>query len=350
VNQSRFHGLQVLRVIAAVMIVAYHTGTLASGVFGLNTPLVRFLTQPFFGSGVFLFFALSGFVIAHSLRNASPGRFLLMRAARLYPGYWLAAGLTVAVFWIVWRIVPVISWKRFTFGLTLLPSTDPSRFVLYVEWSLVYEVLFYLVFGFLAFGGQRAIKVGGLLWLTACVVKLVFSNGDEAPPFPGWAGISFSSFNIFFLAGCCAYWLRDCGKRLRPWSPLAWPVLIGVQYITHDHTIVYLCLSVGWASVVWYMAGAARWTSDHRLVRWGDVTYGIYLVHMPALFVLDCLAHDGPTPLILDSLVVCSGVCALAIGSAFGKLESAIYRSIRARLKAPACPAPAMHAPLRGAA
>ena len=159
---ARFHGLQVLRVIAAVMIVAYHTGTLAGGVFGLDTPLVRFLTQPFFGSGVFLFFALSGFVIAHSLRSAPPGRFLLMRAARLYPGYWLAAGLTVAVFWIVWRIVPVISWKRFTFGLTLLPSTDPSRFVLYVEWSLVYEVLFYLVFGLLAFGGQRAIKVGGL--------------------------------------------------------------------------------------------------------------------------------------------------------------------------------------------
>ena len=68
------------------MIVAYHTGTLAGGVFRLDTPLVRFLTQPFFGSGVFLFFVLSGFVIAHSLRRRNPGRFLLMRAARLYPG------------------------------------------------------------------------------------------------------------------------------------------------------------------------------------------------------------------------------------------------------------------------
>jgi peptidoglycan/LPS O-acetylase OafA/YrhL len=299
---------------------------------------------------VFLFFALSGFVIAHSLRSASPGRFLLMRAARLYPGYWLAAGLTVTVFWIVWRIVPVISWKRFTFGLTLLPSTDPSRFVLYVEWSLVYEVLFYLVFGLLAFGGQRAIKFGGLLWLTACVVKLVCSSGDEAPPFPGWAGIAFSTFNIFFLAGCCAYWLRNFGLRFRPWAPLIWPALMSIPYLTHHSAIVYSCLSVGWASVVWYMAGASRWTGEHRLVRWGDVTYGIYLVHMPALFVLDCLARDGLTSYISDALVICSGACALAIGSAFGKLESTIYRRIRARLKPPARPTPAMHAPLRGAA
>ena len=81
------------------MIVAYHTGTLAGGVFGLDTPLVRFLTQPIFGSGVFLFFAVSGFRHrAQFAKRAPPGRFLLMRAARLYPGYWFAAGLTVAVF------------------------------------------------------------------------------------------------------------------------------------------------------------------------------------------------------------------------------------------------------------
>ena len=103
-----------------------------------------------------------------------------------------------------------------------------------------------------------------------------------------------------------------------------------MQYFTHDHTIVYLCLSVGWASVVWYMAGTSRWTGEHRLVRWGDVTYGIYLVHMPALFVLDCLARDGLTSYISDALVIWSGASALAIGAAFGKLESAIYRSIRA--------------------
>ena len=231
-----------------------------------------------------------------------------------------------------------------------MPSTDSTRFVLYVEWSLVYEVLFYLVFGLLAFGGQRAIKAGGLLWLSACVTKLFVSEGGDAPAFPGWAGISLSAFNIFFLAGCCAYWLRDFGSSLRRWTPLAWPALIGVQYLTHNTAVVYLCLSVGWASVVWYMAGTSRWTGKHRLVRWGDVTYGIYLVHMPALFVLDCLARDALTPWVSDGLVVCSGICALAIGASFGKLESAIYRCIRVRLKPDTRGAQSIHEPVRGAA
>ena len=124
--------------------------------------------------------------------------------------------------------------------------------------------------------------------------------------FPAGPAFRFRASTFFSWPAVVPIGCADFGTRLRPWTPLAWPVLIGVQYFTHDRRRRLLVLE-RWVGVRRLVHGRClRWTGDHRLVRWGDVTYGIYLVHMPALFILDCLAHDRLTPCISDMLVVCS--------------------------------------------
>jgi exopolysaccharide production protein ExoZ len=80
----RYTNIQFLRVAAAVGVVLYHLSCHAPALVGvdparLGHPLLAGLPVP-------LFFAVSGFVLAHALRSAPPGRFLLARAVRLYPG------------------------------------------------------------------------------------------------------------------------------------------------------------------------------------------------------------------------------------------------------------------------
>ena len=222
----RFHGLQVLRFVAAFSVVLYHSGLYAEASLKYQSPLTQFLHHPAFGSTVFLFFTLSGFVIAHTLATVPPGRFLLLRAIRLYPAYWLAAGLVLVTRYCLWGEVPPRGWASLRNSLLLLPGASADALPLSIEWSLIYEVVFYLVFGLLALGGKRWILSGTAVWLVACLVKLFAGHGLYAPALPKWGGIALSAVNLYFLAGVVTYHLSDYGQKLRWFVPLVLPVLL----------------------------------------------------------------------------------------------------------------------------
>jgi peptidoglycan/LPS O-acetylase OafA/YrhL len=328
----RFHGLQVLRFIAALSIVAYHTGAYGRKILGIpagEQGFVDFLNEPIFSSTVRLFFTLSGFVIAHSLESATPGRFFLLRGLRLFPGYWLAVLLVLGARCALWGFSPPAGWTQFCTGLLLLPGGAPNRFVLSVEWSLVYEIQFYVILGLLSFGGKRLVMIGTSLWLAICMTRLFTSHGSAAPSNPGWGEIPFSIFNVYFLWGVVAYHLRDRGQSLRHLVPLAAPVFLLIQYVSQDLILIHLGWQIGYASIVWFMAGSTKWSADDTLVRYGDATYGIYLLHAPVLVIFDRLARDTFHLPPTAPLVLFSGALALAVAAVFGMVEAALYRRLR---------------------
>jgi peptidoglycan/LPS O-acetylase OafA/YrhL len=328
----RFHGLQVLRFIAALSIVAYHTGAYGRKILGIpagEQGFVDFLNEPIFSSTVRLFFTLSGFVIAHSLESATPGRFFLLRGLRLFPGYWLAVLLVLGARCALWGFSPPAGWTQFCTGLLLLPGGAPNRFVLSVEWSLVYEIQFYVILGLLSFGGKRLVMIGTSLWLAICMTRLFISHGSAAPSNPGWGDIPFSIFNAYFLWGVVAYHLRDRGQSLRHLVPLAAPVFLLIQYVSQDLILIHLGWQIGYASIVWFMAGSTKWSADDTLVRYGDATYGIYLLHAPVLVIFDRLARDTFHLPPTAPLVLFSGALALAVAAVFGMVEAALYRRLR---------------------
>src|SRR6187401_3600320 len=88
----RFNNIQVLRILAAVAVVLFHVEH------HLQCPaLSRLIDGSWTCFPVPLFFAISGFVLTHAVRNARTGSFLFARALRLYPGFWLATAIVAAV-------------------------------------------------------------------------------------------------------------------------------------------------------------------------------------------------------------------------------------------------------------
>lgn len=99
-DKTRFVYVDALRGIAASMVVLYHAveGQHVDALVGTFPTWTQALLRH--GDfGVAIFFVLSGFVIAHTLRAPlSPGgalRFMAKRSIRLDPPYWAAIAITI---------------------------------------------------------------------------------------------------------------------------------------------------------------------------------------------------------------------------------------------------------------
>ena len=114
--------------------------------------------------GVQLFFVVSGFVIAYSLRGqrVTPGflgRFVLRRALRLDPPYWVALGLEVLlVGWIgvSWDGQPEsVTAGQLAAHMVYLQGFLGQPQLVGVFWTLCVEVQLYVAFILLLWAGQR---------------------------------------------------------------------------------------------------------------------------------------------------------------------------------------------------
>lgn len=139
-------GLQLLRGLAALMIVFLHLGV-AEARYGSDG--WRFLEGFRVGAaGVDIFFVISGFVMMLVVKNkqTSPVLFLKNRLSRIYPNYWFYFLLVVLV-WLVqpgWVNSSLPGTPDFLNSFLLTPSSGPP--VISVAWTLEFEIFFYLVF------------------------------------------------------------------------------------------------------------------------------------------------------------------------------------------------------------
>ena len=143
---NRSTHLDVLRAIAALMVIGYHVNALVGGQ-GLSIPWLRDNTD----SGVELFFVLSGYLIAlpflRALVSGAPPpdavRYARRRAARILPGYWVA--LVVAAF-VAFRIGALPGPGLLVPQVALLQGLIPGEpgGPLVVAWTLSIEAVFYV--------------------------------------------------------------------------------------------------------------------------------------------------------------------------------------------------------------
>ena len=293
-NVGRLAFLDALRGIGALAVTWFHFAWMTP----LREPLTRSFAGPLFGAcqfghlGVPLFFALSGFVIAHSLRDAEVtaayfARFALRRSLRLDPPYWAAIALAVLLS-IAGRIMLGPS--------SPAPPTAPAvvAHALYLQgilglhdiasqfWTLPYEVQFYIVAcALLGLEAMLRRRAGGhrLTWLPTalafgppCVLSMVFV-ALELPTH----GFFIGHWHAFF-AGVLACWALS-GRASR-WLAASYIVaLIFLAARMQSLAILTAALAAGTMLLVGLAGGLATWGTWRPLQWLGRISYSLYLTH-----------------------------------------------------------------------
>lgn len=337
----RFTNLQAGRFAAAVAVLVFHVACHGRDRLGLETTLADPVPAYWFRTSILFFFALSGFVLAHGLQTATLGTFLRFRLLRLYPAYWVAAAAVLLVREANGTQIPFDNrglWHAF-----LLWPAGPGRsaYSIGVEWTLVYEVLLSLALvPFAAVGRRWGLGLGATLWLGWIGWKLVATSGQFFQPFPKPAEFPPSVINVAFLLGVLAYLRQKALPPVRVLLPaVATASLYGGSVLAVSAVGWSMLLeSVGVVAALGYFVTGPQLPASNLIVRAGDWSYGIYLVHVPAMLAVFEVAGGHGSPLAVALL---GGVTALAAGSLYGAAEWRAYR----RLRAAVVPVPPKHLP-----
>ena len=292
---KKLEGLQWLRALAALAVVAFHVEiTMAKQkYFGLPTfPLANVGF-----AGVHLFFVLSGFVIFWAHRDEL-GRgdaffgYFWKRVRRLLPPLWV---LLLPLFFAWWFFPPGSSGKDlkggdFVSAFLIFPL--PSVEVLDVEWTLRHEMVFYAIFALLILN----IYLGGVAmfaWVVLCLVP-VFS----VPPA---LSIVFGEVNALFMVGAAVYFLsRRIDFRVGRWGVLGvlliWCGAVAFAFYSnanvHGRSSIYIFSVPSFLAVLCAvkLEFSDRGVLSEAFGKIGDASYAIYLVHFPVISMLCKLA------------------------------------------------------------
>lgn len=350
-----------LRGLAALAVAASHVAALTT----LSSQpgwLAVWLT-PTGLTAVVLFFLMSGFLILGPLLRThqegrprpSIARFVAQRALRVYPTYWFILIVAVLVFEV----------DRFTAGdwpwmLSLAYVVRDGMFPrgLFVAWTLAVEMVFYVVGPivvagmYLVAGPNRSVaarrRVQGVVLCAVPVALVLVGVATRLADDESLAAALAAATPLVvtaLLVGCaCAYGLNRgrppaaiVDLATRPWLCVAlalglyWLIslvdlplgLVGVA--PAKEAVWYTALSIVLSLVLVLPAVVDRkgTTAYHRFLgstplRWiGELSYGIYLWHMPALGLLARrFAIEGETgahvPALLGTLALSIVLAALS--------------------------------------
>jgi exopolysaccharide production protein ExoZ len=296
-NKQEYYGLQVLRAVAALAVVAGHATDDLVKENGSVPGQLSWLHGP---AGVDIFFVISGFVMMITSERlsklASPARaFLLRRVVRIVPLYWSLTALRL----LVTHLRPALAsngvattWNAIA-SFLFIPARALSgqiRPVIPVGWTLSFEFAFYLLFAVgLAWRG-RLLPV-----VTCSVIALAAVGGWRTEAWPAWTALA-DPIVLEFLAGVWLAWLLMRGRRI---AHGGWLVMAGAAgLVLFAPTAWPFSRPLVWgSSALLLVAGVTALESRiaGRIPAWmlvlGNASYSIYLVQT-FVFPAEHLAFD----------------------------------------------------------
>ena len=295
-QKSQLETIQVLRGVASLLVVLFHVTINAKAILKKDFCFDFFL---FGGSGVDIFFVLSGFIITYT-SSKGIGRFnkllpfLRRRFVRIFPTYWIITGL----FLLFQVAFPSFYKTPYYFDIENFLSTwflVPGHIMVNgVSWTLSCELFFYALFSFAFLIPNRKIAfiLFGLYILTIIAIALMGVNPED---YGKWTGLAAFPMNIEFFMGVLA-------AVLIPHLPrhLSLPMIIsgsllflasalffnqGIHLVPNGFNRVLL---FGIPSFL-IIAGLVRFElySKINVHNWllslGEASYSLYLLHLPVI-------------------------------------------------------------------
>ena len=235
--------------------------------------------------GVDLFFVLSGYLIYGSLikRDQPIGRFWIRRVERIYPAFTVVFLLYVALSFTIApenKIPPgrPDAAMYLLQNFLLLPGLFPINPLITVQWSLSFEIFFYLTIP-IVIAALRLRRVPSLARLAGVIVATVgFVAACVALPWP----IRL----ISFLIGMLLVELEGLGvSPLLPlWAAVAAVFGVAARFLTDSFDAQIVAVAIGWGALCYtcfrspstWLGRLFSWTP----LRWlGNMSYSYYLLH-----------------------------------------------------------------------
>jgi exopolysaccharide production protein ExoZ len=290
--------LEVLRFIAALMIVYLHAAETAIRVTGSNGFIPHALATVCL-SGVDIFFVISGVIITKIARGRSASEFIWSRLRRIMPMYLICTVPVLATA----AILTGFGWRDALATFLLWPATDRMTApALAVGWTLCFEMLFYISAALVLVQRRWLVAVIGA-YVAALVLRpigpvfqflgnpiiLEFFFGAAVACMPAWRpGVWAIPCGVVMLACAGLMGLAPSGGTLDflYGHEAFWRVLV---YGVPAAIIVYGTLQVQARESVWTYLGSA--------------SYSMYLTHTFPLTALLALWVIYPIPADLIILI-----------------------------------------------
>lgn len=352
-RRRRAYELDLVRLVAAVLVVLYHytwDGWSASNASPVRytSGLTTFTRYGFLG--VELFFLISGMVILTSATGRTPRQFAVSRFVRLYPVYWAMVTLTFVVtgVWGTHRLdVGIGDWAA---NLTMVEQLVPGRHHVHLVdgayWTLTVELVFYALIWVTLMTRQLPRIVPVLsLWLAVSALVEVAGVG----PLAGMRLYAATEYAPFFVAGACCSLIGVDRRRRSAWVLLGAATVLalhqtfivvrgadlripGATYHPLVGPIVVL-LSIGLVLAI--ALGRLRGLARPWMMTAGMLTYPLYLVHQYVGFVLfHHFRHLDPWILLVGVSAVVTAIAWLAHRLVERPLAPRLRRALEPRSRA----------------
>lgn len=287
---QQFNGIQILRFVAAMLVVVMHTSEAISLRITGAGPGHYWSGG---SAGVDIFFVISGFVMAMSTaklpadsasRMSAAWTFMKRRLLRIAPLYWLYTLLKAAMV----LALPGLALRssidpgHLVSSLLFIPAMSPWGLIqptLPVGWTLNFEMLFYGVFAL-------AIALGVARIRFSLMLLLVIVLGGHF--FPEVVPLKFYSQSLVFefVLGMCIAHVYLNYRTLSPPAGLiaavaGFVVMFGVNWgDSADRLSTWgLGAALMVMGAIWLEPWTARIRMASRLSFLGDASYSIYLSH-----------------------------------------------------------------------
>jgi len=297
---SRANNFDLIRLFAAIQVLIAHSK------WQLN--IKSFMPLLGYFPGVLMFFTISGFLVFSSLeRNKNIKQYFLNRFLRIYPALWVCIGVTILFILFTSNLTfkdfisfDFIGWTLAQFTLFQFWTPDLLRDWGFGTpngslWTIPVEIQFYILLPIILLKFKR-IKL-----LYKLVLLVIFSIGsnltlslfesiDKTNVFVKLIGVSIFPYLYSFIFGMIIYKYWSYLKQVIVGKAFIWLILFFLfcyftkSYPSYQPSSVFGFIANLFLSLL-TISMAYTLPKLNNLLRGNDISYGIYIYHMPILNV-----------------------------------------------------------------
>jgi len=275
--------IQILRFVAAVAVIAFHALGVAPDGHKVAESVISFVLS-YGGRGVDLFFVISGFIIFYAThgRGLTPAEFLRRRVERIVPPYFFVTFVVTVLAVTLPATFGAVDWytpRHILKSLAFVAFTDGEMPVVYVGWSLEYEMYFYLAVALLMAATRDPWRNIVVMFSALAIVGRI--PGVEA---------ALGNYTFFVDPMILEFVLGVIVGRMFVTGRVDWPMPVAIAcaiaaVLATDPTNRIIVSGIPSALLVMAAAFLSRkrtnpsWP-ERVLARLGDASYSIYLAQV----------------------------------------------------------------------